>query len=452
MRWRTPQRWLVPGLCLLLMGCDGREMEVERTVDISYNCAANAAEIRALEEEIPSFTARTGIRIVLNPFTGQEKLYAMIAADQAPDIFYTNTIIRDRFAAEGRILNLQEVARSDSFLLRLLPGIVEEGSAADGGWYSLSNWSYTCGIYYDRDAFRAAGLPLPDTAWTWREMRRAARKLTRDMNGDGTPDRYGIYIPSHFVEALEVMNGAQVGRGALCVSIPDASADVYGKYIALMEDGLMPDLRRMQALGMQPMQMLQNGRVAMLVEAVPHQGLFEMKGVDLGIAPLPRFGNRPPRYFRSGSGGLSISSSTDHPREAWEALKWIVGSASIFQPNPVLADRDFVAGWEQRYPHLAETGFREVWELSLLHNGGDARFFVRFSSWTAPAVLERLQPKLDQLWSRQITVADLREAVPQMNHNVGRALHDALGQENLLPAFRTVINRQLEEFTRGACD
>ena len=452
MRGMKPQRWLGLGLGLALMGCTDREPGQQEGTDIIYNCAANMTEIRALEEEIPSFTARTGIRIVLNPFTGQEKLYAMIAADQAPDIFYTNTIIRDRFAAEGRLLNLHEVAAGDSFPQRLLSGIVEEGSAADGGWYSLSNWSYTCGVYYNREAFRAAGLSFPDTGWTWQDLRAAARGLTRDRDGDGTPDRYGVYIPSHLVEALEVMNGALLDRGALCVVIPEESAEVYRKYIALMEDGLMPDLRRMQAMGMQPMQMLRNDRVAMLVEAVPHQGLFEMTDMDLGIAPLPRFGTTPPRYFRSGSGGLSISSSTRHPREAWEAMKWIVGSARALQPNPVLADQDFVAGWEKRYPHLAGGGFRQVWELSLQHNGGDARFFVRFSSWTAPAILERLQPKLDQLWSRQITVAELTEAVPDINRNVGRALRDALGKEDLRPAFRAVIKRQLEEVARGACE
>jgi multiple sugar transport system substrate-binding protein len=446
------ERWLLPGLSLALMGCTAGEPGREEVTEVVYNCSANVAEIRALEEEIPSFTARTGIRIVLNPFTGQEKLYAMIAANQAPDIFYTNTVIRDRFAAEGRLLNLHEVAGADTFPQRLLPGIVEEGSAADGGWYSLSNWSYTCGVYYNREAFRVAGLSFPDTGWTWQDLRAAARRLTRDTNGDGTPERHGVYIPSHFVEALEVMNGAVPARGALCVAIPEESADAYRKYIALVDDGLMPDLRRMRAMGMQPMQMLRNGRVAMLVEAVPHHGLLEMTGIELGIAPLPRFGATPPRYFRSGSGGLSISSSTKHPREAWEAMKWIVGSAQALQPNPVLADRDFVAGWEKRYPHLAGSGFREVWELSLQHNGGDARFFVRFSSWTAPAILERLQPKLDQLWSRQITVAELREAVPEINQNVGRALRDALGQEDLQPAFRAVITHQLEEFARGACE
>jgi ABC-type glycerol-3-phosphate transport system substrate-binding protein len=449
-------RWSISlallSLCLNLAGCDSRESGSSAAVEIVYNCAANADEIRALEAEIPAFTARTGVRIVLNPFTGQEKLYAMIAAGQAPDIFYTNTVIRDRFAAEGRLLDLRTVAHEDSFSHRLHPGVIEEGSAADGGWYSLSNWSFTCGVYYDRQAFAAAGLPVPDSAWTWEDLRRVAGRLTYDADQDGTPERYGIYIPAHFVEALELMNGARIERGGLCATISDASAEVYRKYIALMDDRLMPDLRRMQALGMQPMQMLQAGRVAMLVEAVPHQGLFESLEVDFGIAPLPRFDGHSPSYFRSRSGGLSISSTTRHPREAWQALTWIVGGASIYQPNPVLADQDFVAGWEERYPRLLGSGFRSVWDLSLRHNGGDPRFFVRFSSWTAPAILERLQPYLDRLWARQIGVAELREALPEINRNVGRALRDALSQEKLRPPFRALIEHSLQEVAGGACN
>jgi len=439
-------------VCLHLQACTSGEPEAPAAVAIVYNCAANADEIRALEAEIPEFAARTGIRIILNPFTGQEKLYAMIAAGQAPDIFYTNTVIRDRFAAEGRLLDLREVARGDSFPERLLPGILQEGTSPDGGWYSLSNWSFTCGVYFDRKAFAEAGLRVPDSSWRWEDLRHMARSLTVDPDADGTPERYGIYIPAHFVEALELMNGAEIDRGALCARISDASAEVYQKYLALMDEKFMPDLRRMQALGMQPMQMLQTGRVAMLVEAVPHQGLFESVDVDLGIAPLPRFDGHTPRYFRSGSGGLSISSATKHPREAWQALKWIVGGASIYQPNPVLTDQDFVEGWEARYPRLLGSGFRSVWELSLRHPGGDPRFFVRFSSWTAPAILERLQPRLDQLWSRQISVAALRKALPEINQNVGRALRDALAQETLRPAFRAMIEQRLEEAEGGACD
>jgi len=49
-------------------------------------------------------------------------------------------------------------------------------------------------------------------------------------------------------------------------------------------------------------------------------------------------------------------------------------------------------------------------------------------------------------------VAALRRALPEINHNVGRALRDALTQETLRPAFRTVIEHDLQEVAGGACD
>jgi multiple sugar transport system substrate-binding protein len=419
-------------------------------VEIVYNCAANADEIRVLDAEIPSFRDSTGISVRLYPFTGQEKLYAMMAAGQAPDIFYTNTVMRDRLAAEGRLLDLRAVSKDDPFVSRLWPPVIENGKAPDGGWYSVGNWSFTLGIYYNRDLFDTAGIPYPDTAWTWDEMRTVARKLTIDTNSDGTPERYGIFIGSHFVEAIEQMNGANIRPNELQASISPASAEAYRRYLELMDENIMPDLRRVQAMGMQAQQLLQSGRVAMLVEAVPHQALIETLPMRWGIAPLPRFPGKPPGYFRSASGGLSISAQSRAPGTAWKALRWLIGTASLYQPNPVLRDVDFIGGWEKRYPRLIGSGFRDVWNLSLLHDGGDPRFFVRFSSWTAGSILERLQPLLDRLWAREITVDDLTKSLPVVNSSVERDLTDLLNRGGIQPPFRAVIEEELQTLKHGA--
>ena len=70
---------------ILWTGCRREQKSAVR--EIVYNCPANAAEIEALTREIPHFAEETGISVVLNPFTGQDKLYAMMAAGQAPDIW-----------------------------------------------------------------------------------------------------------------------------------------------------------------------------------------------------------------------------------------------------------------------------------------------------------------------------------------------------------------------------
>ena len=47
-------------------------------------------------------------------------------------------------------------------------------------------------VYYNRDLFRGAGVPEPRDGWTWDDFLRAARALTRDIDGDGRIDQYGV--------------------------------------------------------------------------------------------------------------------------------------------------------------------------------------------------------------------------------------------------------------------
>ncbi|HMK38614.1 MAG TPA: extracellular solute-binding protein [Bacteroidota bacterium] len=438
---RTPA-WLAAA-ALLMPGCGSGDRKAQ--TEVEYNCPANALEIEALQKEIGAFQAESGIRIRLNPFSGQDKLYAMMAAGKAPDIFYTNSTMRDRLAAEGRILDLRTLSRGDSLPGRLWPDVIRNGTSADGGWYSLGNWEFTCGVYYRKDLFTEEGLRAPDSSWTWDDMVRLARRLTRAPEPDGKGGRYGIFIGSHFVEALELMNGARFPREMLLLNIPAESALVYRRYLALMDEGIMPDLLRIQAMGMQPAQLLQNGRVAMLVEAVPNQSLIEAVTEPWGVAPLPRTPGREPAYFRSSSGGLSISASSADPEAAWKALKWIVTGASTYQPTPVLRDIDFAGGWETRYPQLRGSGFRTVWDLSLERNGGDPRYFVRFSSWTSGLILGRLQPVLDQVWARKISVDSLLAAVPGINREVRRELSGTAATATMKPEFRKRVEQALRE-------
>lgn len=433
-------RYCIVLLALVLASCRNPQ---NGTPEVMYNCSANAVEVAALEKEIPEFEKSTGVRIKLNPFSGDEKLIAMIAAGQAPDIFYTNNVLRDRFASEGHLMNMKSIPGVEEFLKKIRPADVTRSISVDGGLYAISNWTFTCGVYFNRKVFDEKHLPYPDSSWTWDDMVRAARRLTTDSNGDGKVDRYGIFIGSHFIEAFELMNHAPIRSDELYLSISREAQDVYRRYLSLMEEGLMPDIRRVQAMGMQAPQMLESGRVAMLVEAVPNISLYETLSIDWGVAPLPGFGTREPRYFRAASGGLSISASTNDTVAAFRALQWLITQAQFYQPNPVIAEADFVNAWEKKYPQLKGRGVAEVWRLSELHDGGDPRYFVRFSSWTSHAILEQLQPMLDRLWIGDLTIDELVSAIPSINERVKKELQSVLLNPNILPSFRIAIERAI---------
>jgi multiple sugar transport system substrate-binding protein len=47
-------------------------------------------------------------------------------------------------------------------------------------------------VYYNEDLFDAAGVPYPSDDWTWDDFVQTALSLTRDLDGDGTIDQYGL--------------------------------------------------------------------------------------------------------------------------------------------------------------------------------------------------------------------------------------------------------------------
>lgn len=56
-------------------------------------------------------------------------------------------------------------------------------------------------LVYDRKRFELAGVAKPTNAWDWNRLLETARRLTRDTDGDGTPDEYGFF-PGLFTPTL----------------------------------------------------------------------------------------------------------------------------------------------------------------------------------------------------------------------------------------------------------
>ncbi len=441
---KSVQAILLAGFALVLTSCTEKSDDARPV--ITLNVPANANLLQALREQLPQYETEHGVRVQLLPFTGQEKLYAMMAAGQAPDIFYTNTVVRDQLAAEGRLLDLNSIAAGDSFVQKIRPEFIQRGTSIDGGWYQFCDWTYTYAVYFNKALFDQANVPHPDSSWTWAGMLDRARRLTREVNNDGATDQYGIFIPKHFVSALERMNGAEFRPNALLFDLPQESQAALQAYLDLIyQHEVMPEIAFTQAQGMQVSQMLNTGKVAMTVEAVPNLDFITALQIDWDMAPLPRMGDKPPLYFRSASGGLSLSSSCRHPHEAWALMKWLVTQSPYNTPNPVLREVDFVSGWETRYPKLRETHFRQVWELSERFDGGDTRDFVRYSSWSSNAILEQLSPKMDLLFAGKLTIAQLAQQKDEINRRVLAELKKILRNDSLRPAFREKINDELRQ-------
>ncbi|HPI72781.1 MAG TPA: extracellular solute-binding protein [bacterium] len=438
-------------LLFFLYAC--RTSDPSKSGVLSFNVPANMTLLQNLRNQLGTFEKQNHIKVKLIPFTGQEKLYAMMAAGQPPDVFYTNTVVRDQLAAEGRLLDLYTVVAQDPFIHEIRPVFIERGTSIDGGWYQFCDWTFTYGIYFNKSLFDRQHVPYPDSAWTWQDLVQYSRALTKDTDQDGKIDRYGVFIAKHFVSALETMNGAVYPANALFFELPPESRQALQSYLDLMyRDKVMPELAMTQAQGMQGAQMLNSGRVAMVAEAVPNLDFITSLTVDWDVAPFPRMTPLTPRYFRSASGGLSISSSCRNPEKAWALIKWLVTSSPYNTPNPVLNSVDVVSGWEAQHPRLAQTHFGQVWRLSERYDGGDSRDFVRYFSWSSNAILEELGPMMDRVFSGQMSLEELALATPAINAHARREMDKALSNPSLKGVFREKIKASLQAYEAGIHD
>lgn len=117
----------------------------------------------------------------------QDVLVTELEAGTAPDVFWIPGTDVARFASNGLILNLNDVASADEdysaddfyagpmgFLTTPLPGEEDNGDVLWGLPRDVSAFA----IYYNQDLFDEAGLDYPETGWTWDEFGTAAEEIS----------------------------------------------------------------------------------------------------------------------------------------------------------------------------------------------------------------------------------------------------------------------------------
>jgi multiple sugar transport system substrate-binding protein len=143
-----------------------------------------------------------------------QKINSMLQAKQLPDIFWSGNDTEQQFGAENLLYDWTSLANSTkttSFdLSKFAPASIDNWKVGDSGkLFGLPTLMNTYGVWYNADAFQAAGLQLPKPGWTYQEMLKDAAALTKK---DGGTTNYGLVNPPDDLFALSncaVSSGGQ---------------------------------------------------------------------------------------------------------------------------------------------------------------------------------------------------------------------------------------------------
>lgn len=189
---------LALGFCAVLASACGRDDHVSNRA-VSLQVFGDPAEIAAYKELVAAFEAEhPGQRVSLIPVGKQSdhmaKLSAAYASGSGPDVFVLNFRRFGQFAERGALEPVGPALAGRGYAERDYYEAAVEAFRMNGTLMCAPQNVSSLVVYYNRALFRQFDVKYPSPNWTFFEFSKAARKLTRDTDGDGAIDIYGVAL------------------------------------------------------------------------------------------------------------------------------------------------------------------------------------------------------------------------------------------------------------------
>ena len=253
-----------------------------------------------------------------------------LIGDAAPDVFYLD-VFQAPFLVRQNVLEPLNSYLSADFDLPDFEAPLLEAFRYQGQVYGFPKDFSTLALFYNKQAFAAAGLSRPPA--TWEELRRYSKQLTIDRNHDGRIDQYGLGV------APELARQAMFIRayGGELVDAEGNAAFADEQAIAGLQ--LVIDQYRQDRTSAQKSdvgtnsgsEMFGQGKVAMVLEgnwAIPYlQETFA--DIEFGTAEVPKINNRP--VTMAFTVAYVMNQQSQHKPQAWELISYLTGKTGMQQ-------------------------------------------------------------------------------------------------------------------------
>jgi multiple sugar transport system substrate-binding protein len=166
--------------------------------EVRFQTFGDPAEQKVFEQVVEGYkAANPNVKVSIDHIANQgdhiSKLTASLAAGTPPDVFLINYRRYGQFASRGVLEPLGNylaksvtVKASDYYTPSL------EAFTFQGTLQCIPQNISSLSVYYNKNLFEQYNVPLPKADWTWQDFLNAAKALTKDTNGDGRPDIYGL--------------------------------------------------------------------------------------------------------------------------------------------------------------------------------------------------------------------------------------------------------------------
>ena len=319
-----------------LAGCRPAEQEQAAVLRVAnWGGPAVDPEFLQTEREIREGFERRhpGVRVQTESIPGEgqylPKLMMMFVSGKAPDVIQLDASSAAVFINNDLVLDLTPLMQADrSFRLdNYFPNVADIARRGDR-LYAVPLDFTPVVMYYNKRLFDAAGVPYPQSGWTWADFLATAKALTVTEPGKSAPTQYGLYFMNWMPGWVPWiwLNGGDVlspdGRHAQgYFNGPRTHAAIQFLIDLIRKHRVAPSLSESAAAGVD---LFRAERAAMNVAG--HWMLLDYRaaGLDIGVVALPSNTGKPETVIYAS--GLAISRATKHRDLAWEYVKYMTST------------------------------------------------------------------------------------------------------------------------------
>ncbi len=209
---------LVAGLLLALMltGCEGTNTQANGPTQLTFWYGLSGTNGTVLQSVITKYNQSQQKYHVTGVFQSSyddtlSKFNASVVSNHLPNIVQIYDIGTQRMIDTKKIIPVQTLINQDHLqsLVNDLEPAIRSYYTIGGTLYSMPFNSSTAVMYFDKNAFRQAGLNPDQKNWTFDELIAAAKKLTvKDASGKVTRIGAALYDYAWLFEQEEAIQGS----------------------------------------------------------------------------------------------------------------------------------------------------------------------------------------------------------------------------------------------------
>lgn len=340
---------------LSVVGCGGGQSS-ESGNTITYWASNQGATLQrdeeVLGEQIRRFQEQTGIQVELRVISW-ENLYNEIltatTSGQGPDVLNIGNTWAAALQATGAFQpfeqeQLEAIGGQDKFVQTAFATAGARGETPT----SVPLYGLSYGLFYNRRMFEEEGLEPPET---WDKFYEAAERLTKDTDGDGEIDQWGLTLEganvtenAHWAFILGRQHGGQLfnyDEGNQPTFDSPENVQAVKQYVDfLASDGIVAPNNAEYSDGTQAPSDFATGRAAMLMyQKNAEVNLAEngMEESEYGVAFTPIPANVPeggaPIMSHTAGINLSIYNNTENREAANEFVRFMTDERQQVELN-----------------------------------------------------------------------------------------------------------------------